>query len=89
MLQAERSRVLFPMRSLNIFNLPNSSSRNMALESTQPLTEMSTRKILVAVKGGRRIRLTNSRPSVERLSRENMGASTSNNPMGLHGLLQG
>jgi hypothetical protein len=35
------------------------------------------------------VRLTTSPPSVSRLSRENMGASTSQNPMGLHGLLQG
>jgi hypothetical protein len=28
-------------------------------------------------------------PSVGQLSRENMGASKSHNPMGLHGLLQG
>jgi hypothetical protein len=28
-------------------------------------------------------------PSVSRLSRQNVGASTSHNPMGLHGLLQG
>jgi hypothetical protein len=27
------------------FNLPNPSSRNMALGSTQPLTELSTRNI--------------------------------------------
>jgi hypothetical protein len=31
------------MRSLDIFNLPNSSSRTMALGSTQPTTEMSKR----------------------------------------------
>jgi hypothetical protein len=43
MLQAGRSRFIFPMRSLDIFNLPNPSSRTMALGSTQPLTEMSTR----------------------------------------------
>jgi hypothetical protein len=30
-----------------------------------------------------------SPPSVSRLSRENVGASTSHNPVGLHGLLQG
>jgi hypothetical protein len=41
MLQAGRSRVRVPMRWI-IFNLPNPSSRNMALVSTQPLTEMST-----------------------------------------------
>jgi hypothetical protein len=43
MLPAGGSRVRLPMRSLNFFNLPNPSSRTMALGSTQPLTEMSTR----------------------------------------------
>jgi hypothetical protein len=38
-----RSGVRFPMRSFYFFNLPNPSSRNMALGSTQPLTEISTR----------------------------------------------
>jgi hypothetical protein len=33
------------MRSLDIFNLPNPSSRTMALGSTQPLTEMNTRNL--------------------------------------------
>jgi hypothetical protein len=33
--------------------------------------------------------LTALPPSMSRLSRENVGASTSHNPMGLHGLLQG
>jgi hypothetical protein len=39
---------------LNIFNLPNHSSRTMALELTQPLTEMSTGKCFwrVANKAG-------------------------------------
>jgi hypothetical protein len=32
------------MRPLNISNLLNLSNHNMALEFTQPLTEMSTRK---------------------------------------------
>jgi hypothetical protein len=38
MLQAGRSRVRLPMRSLNFFNLPNPSSHTMALVLTQPLT---------------------------------------------------
>jgi hypothetical protein len=39
------------------------------------------------VKGGRQVRLTILPPSVRRLSRENVAASTSHNPMGLHGLI--
>jgi hypothetical protein len=65
----------------------------MAPGSTKPLTERSTRKEYQdsswGVKGGRRIRLTTLPPSVSRLSRESVGASTSHNPMGLHSLLQG
>jgi hypothetical protein len=45
MLQAGRSRVRSPMRSLDFFNRPNPPSRTMALGSTQPLTEMSTRNL--------------------------------------------
>jgi hypothetical protein len=42
MLQAGRSPVRVP-DEVDFFNLPNHSSRTMALESTQPLTEISTR----------------------------------------------
>jgi hypothetical protein len=42
MLQAGKSRVRFPMRSFNFLNL---YSCNMALVSTEPLTEMSTRNL--------------------------------------------
>jgi hypothetical protein len=73
MLQAGRS----PVRvsdEVDFFNLPNTSSRTMALGSTQPLTEMSTRNF----PGGKK-------PSVSLMS-ENVGASTSRKPKGLHGL---
>jgi hypothetical protein len=50
MLQAGRSRIQFPMRSLDFLNWPNIFSLTMALKSTQPLTEMSTRN-LPGVKG--------------------------------------
>jgi hypothetical protein len=45
MLQARRSRVRFPMRYLEFFNLLNPSSRTNALGSTQPPTEMSNRDL--------------------------------------------
>jgi hypothetical protein len=45
MLQAGKSRDRVPMRWILFFNLPNPSSRTMALGSTQPLTEMSTRNL--------------------------------------------
>jgi hypothetical protein len=52
------------------FNLPNSSSCTMALGSTQPLTEMSTRNLPGGVKGGRRVRLRTLPTSVSGLSRK-------------------
>jgi hypothetical protein len=44
MLQAGRSQDRVPM-SWIFSNLPNPSGRTMALGSTQPLTEMSTRNL--------------------------------------------
>jgi hypothetical protein len=64
------------------------ATERMALESTEPLIEMSTRN-LPGVQGGRRLRLTTSAQYVSRLCTENVEASTSYNPMGLHDLLQG
>jgi hypothetical protein len=68
MLQAGRSQVQVPMRWI-FFNWPNPSSHTMALGSTQPLTEMSTRNLPGGVKGGQHVRLTTLLPSVSRLSR--------------------
>jgi hypothetical protein len=45
MLQAGKSPVRVPDEVDFFFNLPNLSSRTMALGSTQPLTEMSTSNI--------------------------------------------
>jgi hypothetical protein len=56
----------------------------MVLGSTQSLTEMNTRNLL-GEKSGRLVGLTNFPPSVSRMF-ENAGASTSRNPVGLHGL---
>jgi hypothetical protein len=75
MLQAGKPLVLFPM-VIELLNLPNTSRHTMALGSAQPLTEMSTRNI----PGGKKLparKLTNLPPSVSRLSRENIAASTS------------
>jgi hypothetical protein len=58
----------------------------MALGSTQPLTEMSTRNLPGCIKRQAR-RADNMTPSVSRMSK-NVGASTSRNPKGLHGLFR-
>jgi hypothetical protein len=83
MLQAGRSPIRVP-DEVYIFNLLNPSSRTMALGSTQLLTEMSSRNFPVGVKSGRYVGLTTLPPSMSRMS-ENVGASTSRNPKGLHG----
>jgi hypothetical protein len=70
---------------VDFFNLPISSSSTMALCSTQPLTELSTRNFPGGKKSGRRVGLTTLPPSMSRMS-ENVGASTARNPKGLHGL---
>jgi hypothetical protein len=49
MLQAGSSPVQVP-EEVDFFNLPNPPSRTMTLGSTQPLTEVSTRKLPVGKK---------------------------------------
>ena len=52
-----------PEGVVGIFHWHNPSSRTMALGSTQPLTEMSTRNIFWGGKGGRCVGLTTLPPS--------------------------
>jgi hypothetical protein len=47
LLQAGRPAGSIPNEVVGFFTSPNPSSRIMALESTQPLTEMSTRNIFM------------------------------------------
>jgi hypothetical protein len=44
MLQAGRSRIPIPTRSLDFLNLPNPSSRPIVMDFTQQLKEISVRK---------------------------------------------
>jgi hypothetical protein len=60
----------------------------MVLGSTQPLTEMSTRKFS-GDKGQQARKGDNLTAICEPIVWKNIGTSTSRNPMGLHGLLQG
>jgi hypothetical protein len=59
----------------------------MALESTQLLTEMSTKNLLGG-KGRPARKADNVTAISEPICLENVGVSTSHNSMGLHGLLQ-
>jgi hypothetical protein len=59
-----------PYEVIEFFNSFNPSSSTMALGSTQPLTEISTRNLPGEVNGCRRLRLTTSPPSVSRLPRK-------------------
>ena len=61
-LQVGRSRVRFPMASLEFF-IDNLPGRTVALGSTQSLTEMSTTNIFLGCKGGRYVGLTTLPPS--------------------------
>jgi hypothetical protein len=72
MLQAGRSRDSSPDEVIRFLNVPNPSSRTIALGSTQHITEMSTRN-LPEGKGRpvvRRVRVTTSPSSMSRLSRK-------------------
>ena len=65
-----------------IFHLHNPFGRTMALGSTQPLTEMSTRNVSWVGEGGRCVGLTTLTHSFSDCL-EILGASSSWNPQGL------
>jgi hypothetical protein len=58
----------------------------MALGVDSAFNRNEYQELSWGLKGGRREKLTTLPPSVGRLSRENVGATTSHNPMGLHAL---
>jgi hypothetical protein len=78
-LQTGRSRIRFPIMSVDFFTI-DFVGRTMALGSTQPLTEMSTRNIPWGINAASAY---GWQPTTFlcRLSR-NLGASTSWNPVG-------
>jgi hypothetical protein len=82
-----------PIPVLHIYSLPAHGYVHMACRHVRVIyiskSEKSDYNEAKAYRCiGHRIRLT-TLPSVSLVSGENMGASTSHNPMGLHGLLQG
>jgi hypothetical protein len=80
MLQAGSSPVRVP-DEMDFFNLLTPASRTMTLVSTQSLTKMSTRNL----PGGKK-RSARKADNLTTIISENVGASTSRNPKGLHGL---
>jgi hypothetical protein len=69
-----------PNEVIGFFNLPNPFSHIMALGSTQPLTEMSTRNL-----PGGKAWLARKDDNLTAIC----GASMPHNPVGLHSLLKG
>jgi hypothetical protein len=68
MLQDGRSRVQISIRSLDFLHLPNTSSLNMGLGLTV-CNRNEYQTFSWEVKGGRRVSLTTSQPSVTPLSK--------------------
>jgi hypothetical protein len=88
MLQAGRPRVRFPMSSLD-FQLNQSFQPQCGPGVDSASNRNEYQESSWGLKGGWRVRLTTSPPSMSRDCLDNVGASTSHSPMGLHGLLQG
>jgi hypothetical protein len=85
MLQAGRSRVQVSMRSLDSFSIVLILPAELwTLGSTQPLTEINTRNL-----PGSKGRPVRKADNLATIYEPIVGTSTSHNPMGLQGLLQG
>jgi hypothetical protein len=87
MLQAGRSRDLVPIRWLFQFTSSFQPHYGPGVDSASKRNEYQESSS--GVMGRRHVSLTTLPPSGSWFSRQNMGASTSDNPMGLHGMLQG
>jgi hypothetical protein len=88
MLQAGKSRVWIPLRSVDISVDLILLVTLCALGSTQTPTEWSTRN-LPRVRGGRPERNADDLTTMCADCLDNVGSLTSHNPIGLHGLLRG
>jgi hypothetical protein len=80
-----------PDEVIGFFSWPNPSSRTITFKSTQPLTEMSIRNLPGGGGGGKGRPASKSDLTAicEPIVYQNVAASTSDNTMGVHGLLQG
>jgi hypothetical protein len=87
-LQAGGSRVRFQMWSLDV-SIVLILLAALWSWSRLSLQQKWVSRIFLGVKGGRRVKLTPSPRHLWDDCLENVGASTSHNSMGLHGLLQG
>jgi hypothetical protein len=86
MLHAGRSRGLVPIRWIFQFTSSFQPHCGPGVDSANNRNEYQ--ESFWGVKGDQRVVLTTLPPSVSRLCRQNVTASTSHNPMVLHGLLQ-
>jgi hypothetical protein len=88
MLQAGRSRVQVPMRSLKFRKFTCFFQTHYSSAVYSPCNRNECRKVFLRVKRSRRVRLTSNRHQwLDCL--DNVGSLKSQNPIGLRGLLQG